>query len=174
MKLYEINAELEQALEQLDFDWETGEIGENYDDELFQRVQKLAIERQELLQYLAKVALNYKAEAAAIKEEEARLKKRRDVLDNKYESLVNVLDRECAGQKTDLGVATVKYRKSVSTEIGDEKKCLEWLQAKGYDNAWSIPKPEAKIDKNELKKIHKTEAEIPGVDFIEKNSCSLG
>lgn len=171
MKLYEINAELEEALDNLDFDWETGEIGDDYDDALYQRVQELAMERTELLQYLAKKALNTKGEAEAVKAEIDRLTKRKKALDNRYTSLVNVLDRECAGEKTDLGVATVSYRSTARVEITDEIACLAWLKDNGHDEAITIPDP--KISKTELKAIIKKGGDIPGVDIVSSKSCSL-
>lgn len=170
MKLYEINAELEKAIDELDFDFETGEMGENYDDALFQKVQELSIERTELLQYLAKVALNTKAEAEAVKYEMDRLAKRKKTLDNRYASLVNILDRECAGEKTDLGVATVSYRSTAKVEIADEIACLAWLKDNNHKEAFKV---EEKINKTELKAIIKKEGDVPGAEIVSSKSCSL-
>lgn len=90
MKQYEINAE-------------TGEILGDA-DELFSQIQSLQMEKKSILEYLAKFVLNIRSEAAAVKTGEQRLKARRDRLAKKEERLMKVLDRECAGEKTDLGV----------------------------------------------------------------------
>ena len=77
MKLYEVNAQILALLEQLEPDPETGEIPAN-EAELIAQINALAMRREDILQYLAKVTLNLRAEAAALKAEEARLKKRRE------------------------------------------------------------------------------------------------
>ena len=109
MKLYEIHAEIQRLADQIDFDPETGEILMDA-DAIFEQIDALKMERQSILEYLAKLVLNIRAEAEALKDEDARLKHRRLSLDLKENRLMNVLDRECAGQKTNLGVATFSYR----------------------------------------------------------------
>ncbi len=111
MKLYEINAEILRLTDAIEFDEETGEILGDA-DELFTQIQSLQMEKKSILEYLAKLVLNIRAEAAAAKTEEQRLKARRDRLAKKEDRLMKILDRECAGEKTDLGVATFAYRKT--------------------------------------------------------------
>lgn len=171
MKLYELNQEIDESMEQLDFDFETGEVGENYDELLYEKVIHLMQDREEILQYLAKKALNIRADIEAIKSEEERLAERRKRFQRQHDGLIKVLDRECDGVKTDLGVATVSYRNSVQTEIINEDMCLDWLKEHGHEDAITIPDP--KINKAKLKAIHKTEETIPGVSFIPNRSCSL-
>lgn len=170
MKLYEIDNELEDAVARLDFDFETGEMGENYDEELFKRVRELTIEKQKLLEYLVKLALNTKAEADSIKAEEKRLKARRETKEHRYDSLIRILDREC-GEKTDFGVATLSYRKTKSTEITDEAKVYEWLMSNGKTQAYELQAP--KLIKAEIKKIIESGEDVPGAELVQKQSCSL-
>ena len=92
MKLYEINAELEALLDRLEPDPETGEVPMDY-EEIIAEINALAMHKEEILQYLAKLALNYRAETAALKVEEARLKERRDTLSAKEERLIRIPDR---------------------------------------------------------------------------------
>ncbi|MCD8133794.1 MAG: siphovirus Gp157 family protein [Clostridiales bacterium] len=106
MKLYEVNHEIEEIFDRL-VDTDTGEILME-SDELMAQLDTLLLERQQILEYLAKLVLNTRSDAAALKEEESRLKKRRERLTKKEEQLMAVLDRECGGEKTDLGVATVR------------------------------------------------------------------
>lgn len=170
MKLYELNTEIDKLVEQLDFDWETGEIGENYDDALYQRIMQMSAEKHDILEYLAKKALNTKSDAEALDAEIKRLTERKRKAENRYKSLVNVLDRECAGEKTDLGVATVSYRTTTKVDFTEEGLCLAWLKDNGYTDAYKV---EETISKTELKKIFKKVDEIPGAVQITSKSCSL-
>ena len=84
MKLYEINAEIEALLELLEPDPETGEIPSN-EDEIIDQLNALAMKREDILEYLAKLALDAKASAAAMKAEEKRLHERRQRMESKQE-----------------------------------------------------------------------------------------
>lgn len=89
MKLYEINAEILRLTDAIEFDEETGEIlGDT--DEMFAQIQLLQMEKNSILEYLAKLVLNIRSEAAAVKTEEQRLKARRDRLAKKEERLMRV------------------------------------------------------------------------------------
>ena len=109
MKLYEVNQAIEGIFEML-VDPETGELLP--DETLLAQLDALQMERSRILEYLAKLVLNTKSQIAAIKEEEQRLRDRRHGCDRKVDRLMAILDRECAGEKTDCGVATVCYRKT--------------------------------------------------------------
>jgi len=170
MQLYKINQEMAEIYDKIDLDFETGEIGENYDDELFQRFMELKMERDERLQWIAKLYLNTKAEIPGIKEEIDRLTKKKAAAERKCESLLKILDRECAGEKTDLGVATVSYRNTTKVDFTEEGLCLAWLKDNGYTDAYKV---EEKISKTELKKIFKKVGDIPGAVQIQSKSCSL-
>ena len=74
MKLYEVNQQLEDLILQLEPDPETGEIPAN-EDEIIAQINALAMKREDILQYLAKLTLNCRAEIMALKMEEDRLKK---------------------------------------------------------------------------------------------------
>ena len=71
MKLYEINAEILRLTDAIEFDEETGEILGDA-DELFTQIQSLQMEKKSILEYLAKLVLNIRSEAAAVKTEEQR------------------------------------------------------------------------------------------------------
>lgn len=168
MKLYEVNAAIMNAIDILDeADGEVNEATEQVMEEL----DALEMERDRILEYLAKAALNIRSEAAAIKAEEDRLKKRRQVLEHKEERLIGILDRECAGVKKDLGVATLSYRKSESLEVIDQALTISWLHDNGHDDCIRTPAPE--IMKDAVKKLVKNDTEIPGVSLVTKNNCSL-
>lgn len=170
MKLYEVNQAIEDALSRLDFDPETGEIGENT-DEVIAELDALQMERTRILEYVAKVTLNTRAEAAMVKAEEERLKARRGALERKEERLLHILDRECAGEKTDLGIATVSYRISEKVEISDSGAAVKWLKENGHDDCYRTPAPE--VNKSEVKALLKKGQKVPGAVLVRHNNCSL-
>lgn len=170
MKLYEINEAIAQLTDQLDFDPETGEIGENFDS-IMAQIDALNMERQSVLQYLAKVVLNTRAEAAMLKAEEARLKERRDALIRKEDRLIQILDRESAGQKTPLGIATFSYRKTSHVEVTDSEKAVRWLKRRKYLDCFRVPAPE--VAKAEVKKLINSGVSVPGCAVVEDYSTSL-
>ena len=46
---------------------------------------------------------------------------------------MQVLDRECAGEKTDLGVATFSYRKTSRVEVADSAKAVRFIKRRRKD-----------------------------------------
>lgn len=168
MKLYEVNQMIEGIFEQL-VDPETGEIVEN--EALLAQLDSLQMERSRILEYLAKLVLNTRSQMAALKEEEKRLKERRASLERKDTRLMEILDRECAGEKTDCGVATVCYRKTTKVEVGDDATAVSWLMDHGHTQCYRVPAPE--ISKAEVKKLLAAGTEVPGVALVQDYSCSL-
>ena len=170
MKLYEINNAIAELTDQLDFDPETGEIGENFDTVMAQ-IDALNMERQSVLEWIAKVVLNTRAEAAMLKAEEQRLKERRESLSRKEKRLMQILDRECGGVKTALGVATFSYRKTSHVEVTDSDKAVRWLKRRKYLDCFRVPAPE--VAKAEVKKLINSGVSVPGCAVIEDYSTSL-
>lgn len=120
-----------------------------FDIFLIKNGKPVLIKRMErsILEYLAKLVLNIRAEIAAVKTEEQRLKARRDRLSKKEKRLMKVLDRECAGEKTDLGVATFSYRKTSHVDVSDVAKAVCWPKRNKHLDCFRIPAPEvAKTD----------------------------
>lgn len=168
MKLYEVNQAIEDIFERM-VDPETGEI--IGDDALMEELAALQMERSRILEYLAKLVLNNRADIASINEEERRLRDRRSVLERKTDKLMEILDRECAGQKTDCGVATFCYRKTARVEVSDLDTAVAWLDENGHKDCYRIPSPE--ISKTEVKRLLADGSEIPGVELVQDYSCSL-
>ncbi len=169
MDLYEINQAIETIFDQMT-DPETGEIVMD-SEELITQLNALQMERHRVLEYLAKLILNTRSNAAALKEEETRLKKLRERLTKKEERMMDILDRECGGVKTDLGVATVSYRKSSRVEVTDSAKAVDWLKRRRFTDCYRVPAPE--VAKNEVKKLINQGTEIPGCSVVETRSCYL-
>lgn len=169
MKLYEINTQIMTLLDQLEPDPETGEIPSN-EEEIIAQINALTMKRDDILQYLAKLILNCRAESAALKAEEERLKARRNRLEAREERLIAILDREC-GETTDLGVATLSYRKTSRVEVIDEAKAVSWLKRHKFTDAFRVPAPT--VYKTEVKKLLAAGQKVPGCKVVEDRSCSL-
>ena len=170
MKLYEVNTEIMRLMDAIEFDPETGEVLCDT-DQLYAQIHSLQMERQSILEYLAKLVINLRAEAAAIKAEEQRLKARRERLDRKEERLMQVLDRECAGEKTDLGVATFSYRKTSHVEVSDAAKAIRWLKRHKHTGCFRVLAPE--VAKAEVKRLITAGMKVPGCALVDDRSCQL-
>lgn len=169
MKLYEVNAAIQELLLMLEPDPETGEVAAT--DDIIEQLGHLEMERSAILEYLAKVVLDTRAGVDALKNEERRLKERRQALERKDERLMQILDRECAGQKTECGVATICYRKTTRVEVSDDQSAITWLKENGYDSCYKQPAPE--VSKSEVKKLLQAGTDVPGIALIQDLSCSL-
>lgn len=115
---HEINTEIALLMQQLEVDEETGEILTSSED-ILQQLNALDMERSRILEYLAKVVLDTRAEAAALKAEEERLAKRRRVCEHREERLIEVLDRECNVFVRTDPAGNIKIDKEKSTEKVD-------------------------------------------------------
>ena len=170
MTLYEINSEILRLSDAIEFDEETGELLGDA-EELISQIHALQMERHSILEWLAKLILNLRSEQAALKAEEQRLKARRERLGKKEERLIKVLDRECAGEKTDLGVATFSYRKTSHVDVADAEKAVRWLKRNKHLDCFRIPAPE--VAKAEVKKLINAGTKVPGCSVVNGYSCSL-
>jgi len=168
MKLYEVNQLIASIFDQL-VNPDTGEVIP--DEALLAQLDSLQMERSRILENLAKLVLNTKSEVAALKEEEQRLRDRRGGFERKIDRLMAILDRECSGEKTDCGVATVYYRKTTKVDVADGPAAILWLKENGYDGCYKQPAPE--VSKNEVKKLLSAGKEIPGLSLVQDLSCSL-
>lgn len=177
-KLYEINQELTElfAFEWSDEHsaWIYPDTGEFLTDEEFEaRAQKLGMDKQRILEWMAKEILNGRSEAEALKAEVQRLTARKKSIEARCERLLAILDRECGGQKTDLGVATMSYRKS-SAVVWDEAQTrviADWLEEHGYIDCVKYHDPE--VQKPELKKLLASGVEVPLAEIEERVRGSL-
>ena len=170
MKLYEINSEIMRLYDSIEVDEETGELLGDA-EELLDQIHSLEMEKHSILEWLAKLVLNIRSETASLKAEESRLKKRRERLEKKDDRLMKIIDWECAGEKTDLGIATVSYRKSDPLEVTDTKAAIKWLTNNGHMECLKFSEPE--VRKTETKALIKKGTEVPGAAIVTKNNCSL-
>lgn len=170
MHLYEINSEIALLLQQLEVDPETGEILATSDD-IIQQLNALDMERSRILEYLAKVVIETRAEAAALKAEEERLAERRRRFERCEERLMQVLDRECNGVKTDLGIATLRYRQNTRVDVQDAARAINWLKRHKFKDCIRTKEPE--VDKTAVRRLLADGSTIPGIALVTSQSCSL-
>lgn len=170
MKLYEINYEIMRLADAIEVDEETGELLGDA-DVLLDEIRALEMEKKSILTWLAKLVLNLRAEQAALKSEEERLKARRERLAKKEERLLYVIDRECAGETTDLGIATFTYRQTSRVEITDPEKTARWLKRNKYTDAYENQAP--KLFKPEIRKLINAGKKVPGSSIVEDVSKKL-
>ena len=170
VKLYEINEAILRLTDQIAIDEETGEVLCDI-DAITAGIDELQMERGRILEYLAKLTLNLRSEAAAVKAEETRLRERRSRLEKKEARLMEILNRECGGEKTDLGVATLSYHRTTRVEVTDSAKAVSWLKRRKLLDCFRVPAPE--VAKTEVKKLLALGTKVPGCALVEDRSYSL-
>lgn len=170
-KLFEIKNQLDSLLAMLEVDPETGEVGCDNPEMVFTQIDMLTQEKDEIIRYLCEVYKEKKFLEKTVDDKIDDLRKQKDRLKRKQESLLRVIDRECNGEKKDYGFATVNYRKASSTVIDDEDTCLKFVQKNGFNTCYKV-KTETKLDKAELKKLMANEY-VPGAHIETKLSCSV-
>ena len=170
MKLYEIDQQMEEMAEQLEPDAKTEEAKEQYEAAL-EALQETAGNREGMLTLLAKVALNAKEKAESAKAEEQRLASSRKKQEKKQDRMIAILDKLCEGKRTDLGVAVLCYKTTTRTKITDEGAAFAWLQEKGYEDCYKIPKPT--VYKDSVGRLIDKGLEVPGAIRVTENCCYL-
>lgn len=152
MTLYDINAQLEALLEQVDP--ETGELLCDMD-----QLEALSLERDRKLEGLALYIKNRDAEAKAIREEEKALADRRRGLERKAERARDFLARMLAGEKFTTPKVAVSWRKSEAVEIG-----MSFFSTDANERFLRYKDPEP--DKAAIKAALKAGEEITGAELV--------
>lgn len=159
MRLYEINAALEELLNQQDP--ETGELTCDLD-----QLDALMMERDEKLEGLALYVKNADAEAKAIREEEKTLAERRRSLENKAERAKGFLAEQLAGEKFSTPKVAVSYRKSEQVEVS-----MAFFTEESNERFLRFKDPEA--DKTAIKNALKAGETVPGAELVSKTNMIL-
>jgi len=159
MRLYEINAALEELLNQQDP--ETGELTCD-----LEQLDALMMERDEKLEGLALYVKNADAEAKAIRDEEKALAERRRSLENKAERAKGFLAEQLAGERFSTPKVAVSYRKSEQVEISESF----W----GVDtNECYVRYKDPEPDKTAIKAALKAGKEVFGAEIVSKTNLVL-
>lgn len=152
MTLYEIDAQLEGLLEQVD-----PETGELLCD--LEQLEALSLERDRKLENLALYVKNRDAEAKAIREEEKALADRRRGLERKAERARDFLARMLAGEKFTTPKVAVSWRKSDAVEIG-----MSFFSTDANERFLRYKEPDP--DKAAIKAALKAGEEITGAELV--------
>lgn len=152
MTLYEIDAQLEEMLEQVD-----PETGELLCD--MEQLEALSLERDRKLENLALYVKNRDAEAKAIREEEKALADRRRGLERKAERARDFLATLLAGEKFTTSKVAVSWRKSEAVEIG-----MSFFSTDANERFLRYKDPEP--DKAAIKAAIKAGEEITGAELV--------
>lgn len=159
MKLYEID----QAILAL-VDPETGEI---QDWDAFDALQ---MEREAKIENVACWYKNLKAEAAAIRQEEVNLAKRRQALEKQAEAKMKYLMHALDGQGFKTAKCAVSFRKTSSVNLFEPALAIAWALTHGHGDMVKQSAPT--IGKDDLARLIKDGAEIPGCEMV--SGVSMG
>jgi len=156
MKLYEIEKEIREVLEQVD---ENGELLEG----AFERFMGLKVEESVKIENTALFYKELIAEARAIKAEEEALSARRKARENEATRIKTYLDMSLAGSKFESARVVLSYRKSSAVNI---------LNEDAIPQNFREPQPD-KIMKAEIKKALNSGMNIPGAVLIENQNLQI-
>lgn len=161
MTLYEINKNIEEALEKA-IDAETGEV---VDDEMMEIFDHLLMDRDEKIENIGLFIKDLRAGADAIKEEAKKLTARARAAENKAEHLSSYLEFCLNGQKFSSPRCAISFRKSKKVEF-DENRLSE------------VPEKYLRYKDPELNKKAVTEAlkageEVPGCKLVDNVSIII-
>ena len=159
MNIYEIDSAIMALVDE-----ETGEILD------IEALEQLQMERDQKLENVACWIKNLVADAAAIRQEELNLAKRRQAIENRAERLKKYLSDVLAGQKFQTAKCAVSFRKTTKVELSEPALAIAWAQANGYGNIVTYKAPE--ISKTGLATLLKEGNEIPGAELV--NGMSVG
>ena len=161
MKLYEIDAAIEEAMNRNVIDEETGEVIAAPDMEL---IVSLQMERERKLENVALFYKNAMSDVEALTNEIKAFTARKKALQTRAESAKAWLDTVLAGETINSVKVAVTYRKSKEVVV---------------DDLYSIPEEylrykEPEPNKVAIKKaIDKDGLEVPGVHVEEKNNIQI-
>ena len=156
MKLYEIQDEIRQLLEQVD---EDGVLS----DEAYKKFLELKVTEDIKIENTALYYKNVLSDAKAIKNEEETLYARRQALENHADRLKDYLAMSLNGQKFESAKVKISYRKSEGVLIDDEDLIpLDYRE----------PQPD-KIKKAEIKKAIKAGKLVNGAKIEERQNIQI-
>lgn len=150
MNLYEINEEMLNCI-----DAETGEVDTD-------KLDALAMLRDEKLESIALWIKDLKAEAEALKAEKLAFAARQSAAENRAESLKNYLTGFLKGEKFKTTRCAISFRKTESVKITNELELPP-----------EFTSVEIKADKNAIKQAIKNGQTVTGAEIVEGISCSI-
>ena len=157
MTLYEIHAEIEEVLEQVDP--ETGEITE----ELSKQLDELNIKLEDKLVNCAAYVKALRYEEKALKEEASLLQQRAKTKANRIRSLMEYIADHFSAGKIDAPMARLRWQKNPPSVVVDAPTLIPsefWIQ------------PEPQISKSNLKEALKS-GPVDGAHLEQRRSLRI-
>lgn len=161
-KLYEINGDLENLIEQARIEAE--ENDGIVSDDLFKAIEELGIERDEKIEGVALHIKEVNAYLVSIKNEEDRLRKIKLAASKEIDGLKLFLSNALSGEKFTTEKCNISFRKSVATIIEDEN-----IIPKEYIKEKVTTSP----DKTAIKNAINAGKEIPGAYLQENKNITI-
>ena len=144
-------------------DHETGEV---LFDKINSTLDSIVAERNDKLETVALWIKELKAEADAIADEEAALKKRREAKNSKIESLKSYLDYNLSlfgDKRFETPRVVVSYRKSTRVVVDEARLGSEYFRTK------TVYEP----DKAKIKEALSQGVDVEGASLEEKNNIQI-
>lgn len=158
MNLYEINSNIQRALDSVDP--ETGDIT----SEAFEQIDLLEMAMEEKVLNIGKWIKNMSSDSEALKNEIQALSLRKKSIDNKIERLKDYLQSNVSGKKFKDAQCEISWRPSESVEIIDETALPEHLIR---------VKVEKSPDKTAIKKAIKAGENVEAARIIESLNIQI-
>ena len=153
MKLYEINKALEECFER---------ALEN--ESVIEELTMLALEKEEKVLSIGTWIKNLASDISSLRTEEQNLKARREIKQNKLESLKSYLEYAIPGEKYEDSRVKIGFRKSTKLEIDDVIPLPD-----EYKKTETIVKP----DKKYITDTIKGGVEVVGCRLVETNNLQV-
>lgn len=152
--LYTISAEIESVIENA-VDAETGEI---LDEELFESLDALEMEKEQLIEEVCLEIKNTESYAEALKKEKKAIADKQSAAERHVESLRKYVKFALNNEKLKTSKVSVSYRKSKSVEFSGDIASLPE----------DCVKVEKSVRKTELKKHLDEGEQFDGATIVEK------
>ena len=163
MNLFEIDRRIEEAITDIfnSTDEETGEV----DESCVHVLEDLQMQKDEKIENIGCYIKNLNAEIDAFKAEEANMKHRREVLENKRDRLKTYISNNLNGEKWDKSTKVqFSFRSSESVIIDDET-----IIPKKY----LVKKVDISPDKKAIKEVLKSGQTVKGVHLDKKMNLQV-
>ena len=158
MKLYELTDNYMQLIE----------LADQLDEEKFRNtLESIQDSIEDKVENTAKVIKSIEADVLAIKEEEKRLKERRQALEKKIDNIKDYLKE----QLEKAGIDKVK-RATFTVSIQNNPPKAEIVDEKSLPLEFMIPQP-AKVDKRAILEKLKSGEHVPGAALVQERGVRI-
>jgi predicted nuclease with TOPRIM domain len=158
MKLYELTDNYMQLIE----------LADQLDEETFRNtLESIQDSIEDKVENTAKVIKSIEADVLAIKEEEKRLKERRQSLETKIDNIKDYLKEQL--EKT--GIDKVK-RPTITVSIQNNPPKAEIVDEKTIPLTYKIPQP-AKLNKKAILEAMKNGEKVPGAVLVQERGLRI-